>query len=131
MAHVSWRRGRASVSGFEPSRALRVGGTRSFVQWDGYGGPLRVAVAVDRNGETVGLVIAGHGETTAWMTRVVKSELLRSLIGNANDSGRVTGHEHLDSECLNSRIGITPSGIVGQLEEANQDAIPMRVVRFE
>jgi len=51
---------------------------------DGYGGPVRVAVAVDRAGETVGVVIAGHGETTAWMNRVVKSDLLRSLIGKAH-----------------------------------------------
>ena len=50
---------------------------------DGYGGPMRVAVAVDRTGETVGVVIAGHGETTAWMTRVLRSDLQRSLIGKS------------------------------------------------
>jgi len=50
---------------------------------DGYGGPVRVAVAVDRAGKTIGVVIAGHGETTAWMTRVLQSDLLRSLNGKA------------------------------------------------
>jgi hypothetical protein len=48
---------------------------------DGYGGPLRVAVAVNSTGEVIGTVIADHKETPAWMNRVVHSGLLQSLVG--------------------------------------------------
>jgi hypothetical protein len=48
---------------------------------DGYGGPLRVAVAVNPFGEVIGAVIAEDKETPAWMKRVVRSGLLRSLVG--------------------------------------------------
>jgi len=48
---------------------------------DGYGGPLTMAVAVNPSGEIIGAVIADHKETPAWMSRVLKTNLLPSLVG--------------------------------------------------
>ena len=50
-------------------------------QASGYGGPLTMAVAVNPSGKIVGAVIADHKETPAWMSRVLKSNLLTSLSG--------------------------------------------------
>lgn len=50
----------------------------------GYGGPLTLAVATTHpTGKIVGVAIAGHKETSAWMTRVEKSGLVRSLEGKS------------------------------------------------
>jgi hypothetical protein len=50
-------------------------------QANGYGGPLTMAVAVSPSGEIIGAVIADHKETPAWITRVLKSDLITSLAG--------------------------------------------------
>lgn len=51
---------------------------------NGYGGPLTMAVAATNpQGEIVGLVIAGHKETSAWMARVVDARLPETLIGKS------------------------------------------------
>jgi len=52
---------------------------------DGYGGPLRMAVAVDHTGIVIGGVVADDKETSAWMSRVLDSDLLTSLIGKSYD----------------------------------------------
>ncbi len=48
---------------------------------DGYGGPLRMAVAVDPTGTIIGAAVVDDKETPAWMGRVVDSGQLESLIG--------------------------------------------------
>ncbi|MBD3873507.1 MAG: FMN-binding protein [Acidobacteria bacterium] len=58
---------------------------------DGYGGPLRVAVAADPTGEIIGAVIVDDKETPAWMDRVVHSGLLRSLVGKSYSDGFEVG----------------------------------------
>lgn len=50
-------------------------------QANGYGGPLTMAVAFDPSGKIIGAVIADHKETPAWIARVLKSDLLDSLVG--------------------------------------------------
>jgi len=50
-------------------------------QANGYGGPLTMAVAVNPSGKIIGAVIADHKETPAWMARVLKTDLLKSLVG--------------------------------------------------
>ncbi len=50
---------------------------------NGYGGPLRLAVATDLNGEIVGLSIVAHKETPNWFNRVVNKGLLDALIGKS------------------------------------------------
>ena len=52
---------------------------------NGYGGPLTMAVATTHpNGEIIGVAIAAHKETSAWMRRVEKSGLLESLTGKSH-----------------------------------------------
>jgi len=48
---------------------------------DGYGGPLRTAVALDPSGDIIGIALADEKETPAWMERVVDSGLMSSFIG--------------------------------------------------
>ncbi len=48
---------------------------------DGYGGPLRTAVAVDPSGTVIGIALADDKETPAWMERVVESGLISRLVG--------------------------------------------------
>lgn len=68
-------------------------------QANGYGGPLTIAVAVNPSGKIIGAVVADHKETPAWMSRVLKSNLLTSLVGKLytepfeidNDLDGVTG----------------------------------------
>lgn len=50
---------------------------------NGYGGEMIVAVGVDQNGNILGVVIADHKETPAWMSRVEHGNLLESLIGKS------------------------------------------------
>jgi hypothetical protein len=68
---------------------------------DGYGGPLRVVVAVSSTGEVMATAIADHKETPAWMNRVVHSSFLQALVGKiytaeAVLAGSRTVARHLD-----------------------------------
>jgi len=60
---------------------------------DGYGGPLRMAVAVDPAGVVIGAVIADDKETPAWMGRVLDSGLLKSLIGKSYGDALILGDD--------------------------------------
>ena len=60
---------------------------------DGYGGPLRAAVAVNQSGRVVGVAIADDKETSAWMERVLGSDLLSSLTGKRYDDEFILGSD--------------------------------------
>ena len=62
----------------------------------GYGGPLLVAVAVNTTGNTVGMTIASHKETPAWMKTVLNTNLLGSLIDKPYSDNFIVG-EDVDS----------------------------------
>jgi Na+-translocating ferredoxin:NAD+ oxidoreductase RnfG subunit len=62
----------------------------------GYGGPLLVAVAVNTTGDTIGMTIASHKETPAWMKIVLNTNLLGSLIDKPYSDNFVVG-EDVDS----------------------------------
>ena len=55
----------------------------AIAEADGYGGPLTMAVGVDPEGVVIGVVIADHKETPAWMKRVMGSAA--SHAGSSND----------------------------------------------
>jgi hypothetical protein len=60
----------------------------SIASATGYGGPLTMAVATSNpHGEVIGLAVARHKETSAWMTRVTRSGLLKTLIGKSYQDG--------------------------------------------
>jgi hypothetical protein len=48
-------------------------------QFNGFGGPLKVATAVDVNGNITGIVVADHKETPSWFKRVSESQLIPQL----------------------------------------------------
>ncbi len=93
---------------------------------DGYGGPLRVAVAVDINGQIVGAVIISQKETPAWIERVITSDLMGSLIGKrtsdafeiGNDVDGVTGATY-------SARGLAGSVLDGSRLAANRLGLPV------
>ena len=66
---------------------------------NGYGGPMRVAVGVDLNGNIQGIGIIKQRETPAWYKKVLESGLVGSLLGKnyqdpfqlGNDVDGVTG----------------------------------------
>lgn len=60
---------------------------------DGYGGPLRAAVAVDQTGAIIGVTIADDKETPAWMDRVLASDLLSSLTGKSYEDEFTLGSD--------------------------------------
>jgi NosR/NirI family nitrous oxide reductase transcriptional regulator len=60
---------------------------------NGYGGPLKVAVAVNPSGKSIGVVIVAHKETPAWMKLVEKHELLESMVGKIYTDPFVIGHD--------------------------------------
>lgn len=50
---------------------------------NGYGGPLKVAVGVDLEGQVVGVVVVETKETAAWVARINESDLFENLTGKA------------------------------------------------
>ena len=48
---------------------------------NGYGGPMKVAVGVDLNGNVQGIAIIKQRETPAWFRKVVDSGFIKSLLG--------------------------------------------------
>jgi hypothetical protein len=79
-----FERSNGTYAAYEDSTKNNLLGYVSIGIANGYGGPLTMAVATSNpHGEIVGLSIAGHKETSAWMERVMKSGLLKSLVGKS------------------------------------------------
>jgi hypothetical protein len=73
-----------AYAAYEDSTKNNLLGYVSLNVANGYGGPLTMAVATSNpHGAVIGLDIAGHKENTAWMERVRKSGLLKSLVGKS------------------------------------------------
>jgi NosR/NirI family transcriptional regulator, nitrous oxide reductase regulator len=65
---------------------------------NGYGGPMRIAVAVDLEGNIHGLAVVKHKETPSWMKKVLDTDYLQSI----------TGKTYMDSFQLDDDVdGIT------------------------
>lgn len=59
----------------------------------GYGGELKVAVAVDKSGTVLGLTIIGHKETASFLQRVLKKKFLKSLQGKTYSDSFMLGQD--------------------------------------
>jgi hypothetical protein len=102
---------------------------------NGYGGPLRVAVAVAPSGEIIGTAIASHKETATWMRRVDDSGLLESLAGKSysepfqvgNDIDGVTGATYT-SKALAEAVLAGSRGAARHLGLPVQPTPPPRIV---
>ncbi len=60
---------------------------------NGYGGPLELAVAVDLEGNVVGVDFISHKESPSWMERVMGSGLLESMVGRSYADPFVVGED--------------------------------------
>ena len=59
----------------------------------GYGGPMKVAAAIDLQGNVMGLAVMQHRETPGWYERVMASDFMKSLTGKNYREGFVIGED--------------------------------------
>ena len=59
----------------------------------GYGGRIKVAVAVDLKGEVINLLIIEHKETAAFLRRVLNKEYTKSIAGKKYSDSFVLGED--------------------------------------
>lgn len=55
----------------------------SIATTNGYGGPMKIAVAVDLEGNIHGISIVSHKETASWMRKVLGTDFIESLSGKS------------------------------------------------
>ena len=55
----------------------------SLATANGYGGPLKVAVAVDLEGNIHGISIVSTKETASWMRKVLATDFIQSFVGKS------------------------------------------------
>lgn len=94
---------------------------------NGYGGPMKVAVAVDLEGNVTGASIAKHRETPAWYRKVVESGFIESLYGKSYQDAFQLGEDvdGVTSATYTSRA-IAESVLEGSREVAgNQLGLPV------
>ena len=60
---------------------------------NGYGGPMRVAVATDPMGIVLNVAIVEHKETPTYLTRVLRTDLMSSLIGKTYTDPMLPGDD--------------------------------------
>ncbi len=60
---------------------------------NGYGGPLKMAVATDLTGNIVGLHVVEHKETPGWYNRVMSHNFLETLIGKSYSDDATLGQD--------------------------------------
>lgn len=96
---------------------------------DGYGGPMKVAVAVDSDGNVSEAVIGSHKETSSWMARVSQSNLLFSLRGKHYSEGFEIGSDvdGVTGATFTSRA-ITAAVHAGSREAAIQLDLPVKPI---
>ena len=70
--------------GFKDNNKKQKLGYLSIGSYYGYGGDLKMAVAVSKKGEILGLTIVSHKETPSFLQRLLKSNFLKSLIGKSH-----------------------------------------------
>jgi uncharacterized protein with FMN-binding domain len=59
----------------------------------GYGGPLRVGIAMDTTGIVQSLAVLEHRETPSFFNRVLRDRLLHRLVGKSTDDAIVLGQD--------------------------------------
>jgi NosR/NirI family nitrous oxide reductase transcriptional regulator len=59
----------------------------------GYGGPMKVAVAVNPQGEVLGLAIIEHKETPSWYDRILNTDFIQSLVGKSFQDAFALGED--------------------------------------
>ena len=72
-----------SFAGYADADSQELIGYVGIGQANGYGGPLRMAVAVDLQGNVTGMAIIKHRETPSWFRKVSESGFIESLNGKS------------------------------------------------
>lgn len=102
---------------------------------NGYGGPLRIAVATDPNGTIIGLAILESKETPSYLDRVSRSKLLSNILGKTyrdpistgEDIDAITGATYT-SQALIEAAGFGATAIAQRhLDFVPQKTEPVRV----
>jgi hypothetical protein len=78
------------LSGSENSSPI---GYVKIAHGDGYGGPLRVAVAVDLDGRIVGITVVEQRETPSYLRKVLSGRFLSTLLGRSPADTFVVGED--------------------------------------
>lgn len=89
--HFTPLNGGYAVMGDATENALM--GYVSIASANGYGGPMKVAVAVDLEGNVLGMAIVQHKETPAWIQRVYDKDYIKSLQGKSYLDGFQIGED--------------------------------------
>lgn len=116
-----------SYAAYADSNATDLIGYVSFGEASGYGGPLKVAVAVDLEGNVAGLAIVQHRETPSWYRKVKDSGFIENLLGKSYQDSFQLGEDidGVTSATYTSRA-IAESVLAGSREvAANQLALPI------
>jgi len=104
-----------TFAGYTANPAQAFIGYVKISEADGYGGPLKIAVASDQKGVITGVVVIEQRETPHWFERVNNSDLIKSLNGKSfrdefkpgNDVDVVSGASYTCRAVLTaSRTGI-------------------------
>ena len=72
-----------SYAAWGEGKEAKLLGYVTFGQANGYGGPIKVAAAVDLKGEVLGVAITEHKETPSYLRRVLGTDLMESLLGKS------------------------------------------------
>ena len=85
--------------------------------YNGFGGPLKVAVAIDTMGAVLGIEVVEHRETPSWFDRVQQSGLAETLVGKTYKDP-ITLYEDVDGV---TGATYTVRAIVTSVKEATLD----------
>ena len=84
---------------------------------NGFGGPLKVAVAIDTTGAVLGIEVVEHRETPSWFDRVQQSGLAETLVGKTYKDP-ITLNEDVDGV---TGATYTVRAIVASVKDATLD----------
>ena len=82
-----------SFAGYDDADSQELIGYVGIGEANGYGGPLRMAVAVDLDGNVTGMAIIKHRETPSWYRKVSESGFIQSLYGKSYQAAFQLGED--------------------------------------
>lgn len=84
---------------------------------NGYGGPMRMAVAVDLNGQVIGMALVDSKETPSYLDKVFQTDYLENMLGKTYDQPFKIGK---DIDGVTSAT-YTSTGIANAIRQATVD----------
>lgn len=84
---------------------------------NGYGGPLRMAVAVDLTGQVIGVALVDNKETPSYLNKVFQTDFVENMLGKTYDQSFELGN---DIDGVTSAT-YTSTGIANAIRQASVD----------